>query len=211
MICDFDRIDALAEGTLSPEEEASVREHMNTCRSCRIYYLALTDAAGSEHPPAHLGATIMQRVRSDAQAQRRRSAYKIWRSIAASAACAVLVLGIGWAVNGLVRRGSTDEAADMVRNYESQDPAVAGEDDSSGSDLAQYGQDLPLKIHTVTDPALCAQIRAQLADWGVPELYPDGSREAYDLTLAQVRALNTAVPGAELPEQMLQLELKNAE
>jgi len=186
MNCDFDRIEALAEGILSPEEAAQVREHMECCRACRVYYLALNDAAGNDVPPADLHKKIMKRV--DETAQNRRP-NKIRRSLAAVAACAVLVVGIGLS-GGFAGLHSGDSAADMARDL---DPKQA--------------QDLPLTVHTVTDAALCAQIRDWLATQEIGELYPDAPREAYDLTAEQVQSLNAAVPGAALPEQLLQLEL----
>ena len=83
-------------------------------------------------------------------------------------------------------------------------------------DFAQYSsgddaEDLPLTIHTVEDPALCAQVRSWLAEQQIPQLYPDGPREAYDLTAEQVRSINRDIPLLALPEAFLQLELKSAE
>ena len=211
MICDFDRIDALAEGLLGEQDTAQVREHMKNCQSCRIYYLALTDAAGSEQPPENLHERIMQRVNATAQEKAPRRQRRAWHGIAAAAACAALVLGIGLAGGGFTRGVGTDDAADMARNYEAMDSDVSGADNGSADDFAQDTQDLPLTIYTVSDAALCEQIRDWLAAQKIAALYPNGPREAYDLTADQVQALNRAIPGAELPEQPLQLELKDAQ
>ena len=66
-------------------------------------------------------------------------------------------------------------------------------------------------FHTLTAPDLCAQVRDWLAQQQIHQLYPDGPREAYDLTADQVKALNSHLPLLALPEEFLQLELKSAQ
>ena len=206
MTCDFDRIDALCAGELPEGERASVLAHMEHCPACRAYYEAMAGLEGEETAPEGFTARVMDVVRTTPQQKVRRKA-AAWRSFAAVAACAVLVVGLGFG-SGLM---GADSAAPETAN----DSAPGMTRDLEG-DFAQYSsgddaEDLPLTIHTVEDPALCAQVRSWLAEQQIPQLYPDGPREAYDLTAEQVRSINRDIPLLALPEEFLQLELKSAE
>ena len=206
MTCDFDRIDALCAGELPESERASVLAHMERCPACRAYYEAMAGLEGEETAPAGFAGRVMDVVRATPQQKVRRRA-SAWRSFAAVAACAVLVVGLGFG-SGLM---GADSAAPETAN----DSAPGMTRDLEG-DFAQYSsgddaEDLPLTIHTVEDPALCAQVRSWLAEQQIPQLYPDGPREAYDLTAEQVQAINRDIPLLALPEAFLQLELKSAE
>ena len=212
MTCDFDRIDALVAGELTDEERASVLTHMENCPICRAYYEELSGLEGDETAPEGFTARVMDAVRATPQRKMRRP---LWRSMAAVAACAILVVGLGFS-SGLLDRfvgadsaapeaaRSVDDAADVMQN-------ISDNGKTAGDDYIHYADDLPLTIHTVTDEALNHSIRAWLEDQEIPELYAAGPREAYDLTLEQVQSLNAAIPEANLPEQVLQLELKDAE
>ena len=210
MTCDFDRIDALSAGELTGDERASVLAHMENCPTCRAYYEAMSALEGDETAPEGFTQRVMDAVRATPQRKTRRP---LWRSMAAMAACAVLVVGLGFGSDLLGAHGGADNAApESARSVDdAADVAQHASDGekASGDDLQAY--DLPLTVHTVTDGALCTEIRNWLAAQNIPELYPDAPREAYDLTLEQVHALNAAIPEANLPEQMLQLELKDAE
>ena len=206
MTCDFDRIDALCAGELPESERASVLAHMERCPACRAYYEAMAGLEGEETAPTGFAGRVMDVVRTTPQQKVRRRT-SAWRSFAAVAACAVLVVGLGFG-SGLM---GTDSAAPETAN----DSAPGMTRDLEG-DFAQYSsgddaEDLPLTIHTVEDPALCAQVRSWLAEQQIPQLYPDGPREAYDLTAEQVRSINRDIPLLALPEEFLQLELKSAE
>ena len=206
MTCDFDRIDALCAGELPESERASVLAHMERCPACRAYYEAMAGLEGEETAPTGFAGRVMDVVRTTPQQKVRRRA-SAWRSFAAVAACAVLVVGLGCG-SGLM---GADSAAPETAN----DSAPGMTRDLEG-DFAQYSsgddaEDLPLTIHTVEDPALCAQVRSWLAEQQIPQLYPDGPREAYDLTAEQVRSINRDIPLLALPEAFLQLELKSAE
>ena len=206
MTCDFDRIDALCTGELPESERASVLAHMERCPACRAYYEAMVGLEGEETAPAGFAGRVMDVVRTTPQQKVRRRA-SAWRSFAAVAACAVLVVGLGFG-SGLM---GADSAAPETAN----DSAPGMTRDLEG-DFAQYSsgddaEDLPLTIHTVEDPALCAQVRSWLAEQQIPQLYPDGPREAYDLTAEQVRSINRDIPLLALSEAFLQLELKSAE
>ena len=206
MTCDFDRIDALCAGELPESQRASVLAHMEHCPACRAYYEAMAGLEGEETAPEGFTARVMDAVRTTPQQKVRRKV-SAWRSFAAVAACAVLVLGLGFG-SGLMGADSAapetanDSAPGMTRDLE--------------SDFAQYNsgddaEDLPLTIHVVEDPALCGQVRSWLAGQNIPQLYPDGPREAYDLTAEQVQSINRDIPLLALPEEFLQLELKSAE
>ena len=206
MTCDFDRIDALCAGELPESECTSVLAHMERCPACRAYYEAMAGLEGEETAPTGFAGRVMDVVRATPQQKARRRA-SAWRSFAAVAACAVLVVGLGLG-SGLM---GADSAAPETAN----DSAPGMTRDLEG-DFAQYSsgddaEDLPLTIHTVEDPALCAQVRSWLAEQQIPQLYPDGPREAYDLTAEQVRSINRDIPLLALPEAFLQLELKSAE
>ena len=206
MTCDFDRIDALCAGELPESERASVLAHMEHCPACRAYHEAMTGLEGEETAPDGFTAKVMDIVRTTPQQKiRRRTA--AWRSFAAVAACAVLVVGLGLG-SGLLRAAeSAPEAANdsepgMTRDLEGDFAQYTGGDDTG---------DLSLTVYTVEDPALCAQVRSWLAEQNIPQLYPDGPREAYDLTAQQVQAINRDIPLLALPEELLQLELKSTE
>jgi hypothetical protein len=157
----------------------------------------------------------MDAVRATPQVKvrRRRS---LWQGVAAMAACAALVVGLGLN-SGLL--GAETAPADEAE--ETAPPRSAEKVEDNGADLSGYqmpesftdneARDLPLTIHTLTDEALCHQVRTWLTQQNIPQLYPDGPREAYDLTADQVKALKNEFPLLALPEEFLQLELKSAE
>lgn len=214
MTCDFDRIDALCAGELSGKERASVLTHMENCPACRAYYEAMAGLEGEETAPAGFAARVMDAVRATPQVKvrRRRS---VWQGVAAMAACAALVVGLGFG-SGLMGGESAPESADGVADVNrSVDDGDTAQDELAGYQTADnsgdQATDLPLTIHTLTDPDVCVQVRSWLVQQGIGQLYPDGPREAYDLTSEQVTALNRHIPLLALPETYLQLELKSAE
>ena len=212
MTCDFDRIDALCAGELSDDERASVLAHMDTCPACRAYYEAMAGLEGEETAPEGFSARVMDAVRATAQTKPRRRR-SVWQSVAAMAACAALVVTLGLNSGLFGANVAAPESAD--------DSAPSRSSDSEGADFSGYelpnsfndngADDLPLNVHTLTEAQLCAQVRAWLAQQNIPQLYPDGSREAYDLTADQVAALTDEFPLLALPQESLQLELKSAE
>lgn len=210
MHCDFDRIDALCTGELPGDERASVLAHMETCPACRAYYEAMRDLEGKETAPEGFTARVMDAVRATPQIKVRRKR-PVWQSVAAMAACAALVVGLGFG-SGLFNTDMVpaDDAAEMDRSVNGCG-AEGGEQLQPAGNDGDQASDLPLTIHTLTDEALCAQVRAWLAQQNIPELYADGPREAYDLTAEQVKLLNRDIPLLALPEEFLQLELKSAE
>lgn len=213
MTCDFDRIDALCAGELTDEERASVLTHMDTCPVCRAYYEAMTGLEGEETAPEGFTARVMDAVRATPQVKVRRR--RVWQGVAAMAACAALVvtLGLNSGLFGAIPDGAAPESA----------PPRSAEADGEGAELSGYQSsetftdgagnavDLSLTVQTLTDAALCDQVRTWLSQQNIPQLYPDGPREAYDLTADQVKALVQEFPLLALPEVSLQLELKSAE
>ena len=196
MSCDFDRIDALLDGSLPEAERASVLAHMNTCSACRAYYEVMTGLEGDETAPDGFSQRVMERVRTTPQKAARRLPYR--KIISAVAACAVLIVGLQLLpLMGIGSAEGTDDAA-MKIVPESQFDSYAADD-------------AMLQVYTVSDEAQCDSVRQWLHSNAFSPLYgEDAAREAYDLTAADVAALNNAVPGLDLPEQMLQLELKSA-
>ncbi len=206
MSCNLDRIDALLEGSLSEEERASVLAHMQNCPTCRAYYEALAGLEGDQTAPEDFTARVMAEVRRTPQCKPQRPQYR--RVLAGLAACAVLVIGLS-AFPLLQGRGVNDDAALDVADI---GRSVEQEGQYSTMDDADIAEDLPLTIYTLTDASVCRQVRLWLEQQGKAPLYGnDSPREAYDLTADEVKALNQAVPEADLPQKMLQLELKSAE
>ena len=211
MTCDFDRIDAFCVGELTDDERASVLSHMNTCPACRAYYEAMASLEGEESAPEGFAGRVMDAVRTTPQVKVRRRS--VWQGVAAMAACAALVvtLGLNSGLFGahMAAPESADESAPS-RSVEVDNAELSGYQlpESAADDQAR---DLPLTVHTVTDPTLCTQVRDWLAQQSIPRLYPDGPREAYDLTADQVKSLVQEFPLLALPEAALQLELKSAE
>jgi hypothetical protein len=212
MICDFDRIDALCAGELPDGERASVLAHMEHCPACRAYYEALAGLEGEETAPEGFAQRVMDAVRTTPQKAPRRTR-RLWQSVAAMAACAALVVGLG--LNSGMFSAETAPTANEAA------PQRSTEADSDNAELSGYqlpesvtddqASDLPLTVHILTDEALCAEIRVWLAQQNIPELYPNAPREAYDLTAEQVKELKGQFPLLALPEEFLQLELKRAE
>lgn len=197
MSCDFDRIDALLDGSLPEAERASVLAHMNTCSACRAYYEVMTGLEGDETAPDGFSQRVMERVRTTPQKAARRLPYR--KIISAVAACAVLIVGLQ-----LLPLAGIGTAKDSAENS-SMKIVPESQFDSYTAD------DAMLQVCTVSDEAQCDSVRQWLHSNAFSPLYgEDAAREAYDLTAADVAALNNAVPGLDLPEQMLQLELKSA-
>ena len=196
MSCDFDRIDALLDGSLPEAERASVLAHMNTCSACRAYNEVMTGLEGDETAPDGFSQRVMERVRTTPQKAARRLPYR--KIISAVAACAVLIVGLQLLpLMGIGSAEGTDDAAMKIVPESQFDSYTA--------------DDAMLQVCTVSDEAQCDSVRQWLHSNAFSPLYgEDAAREAYDLTAADVAALNNAVPGLDLPEQMLQLELKSA-
>ena len=83
MLCDFDRIDALAAGELPAEERASVLAHMENCPACRAYYEAMAGLEGEETAPAGFAGRVMDAVRATPQGKVRRRS--VWHWLCSSA------------------------------------------------------------------------------------------------------------------------------
>lgn len=207
MSCDFDRIDALLDGSLPEDARASVLAHMNNCSACRAYYEVMSGLEGEENAPADFTEQVMALVRTTPQVKARRVPYR--KIISAVAACAVLIVTLQ--LLPLLGIGSVNDGADGAAPKFSE-PETQRSGEILHDDAGDIASDLPLTIYTITDEAQCALARDYLAQNGFSPLYgADAPREAYDLTAEDVQALNRAISGLALPEQVLQLELKSAE
>lgn len=205
MTCDFDRIDALVAGELSDDECKTVLAHMKNCPTCRAYYEAMAGLEGEDTVPEGFTQRVMDTVRATPQTKVRRRR-PMWQSVAAMAACAALVVGLGLG-SGAINAPSAPAEAES-------NELIRGVEESTQDDFSSYQtqpSDAILPVYTLTNADLCAQVRDWLARQDIPELYPDGPREAYDLTTDQVSALKSEFPLLALPDKMLQLELKSAE
>ncbi len=90
----LDLISARLDGPLSPEDEADLSAHLNTCPECRAIaddlsgiHSALSGAAAV--PPAELADGVMKVVRGQHSRHRR-----TWQQLSALAACLVLCIGL---------------------------------------------------------------------------------------------------------------------
>ena len=204
MTCDFDRIDALVAGELSDDECKTVLAHMENCPTCRAYYEAMAGLEGEDTVPEGFTQRVMDTVRATPQTKVRRRR-PMWQSVAAMAACAALVVGLGFG-SGLMNAPTeaAPESAELSRGVEENAP-------ESFTDYTVPSDDTVLPVYILTEADQCAQVRDWLAGQNIPQLYPCGPREAYDLSADQVSALKSEFPLLALPDKMLQLELNSAE
>ena len=194
MPCNLDQVDALLDGTLPQEQREAVLSHIHSCPACRMYYEAVSGLEGSALPPADFTARVMEAVRTTPQ-ERVKRRLPLRRYVSGLAACAVVVLGVSlW-----LSAGSGNQAAIQ--------PADAPRIGTENVVPYDSGTDSQLPLYSVTDSQLCAQIRQWMQQENISQTYPQGPREAYDLTAAQAAALCQAIPALELPERDLQLEL----
>lgn len=126
MSCDkyLDLISARLDGPLSPEDEAQLTAHLNTCPQCRAIaddlahiHSAMSGAAAV--PPAELAQGVMKSIRAQRTTRKR-----TWRQLGALAACFVLCVGLFT----LTRPETTENPAgvpDMARHV--QPFALTGE------------------------------------------------------------------------------------
>ena len=205
MTCDFDRIDTLVAGELSDNERETVLAHMENCPTCRAYYEAMAGLEGEDTVPEGFTARVMDAVRATPQTKVRRRR-PMWQSVAAMAACAALVVGLGFGSGALNAPSAPTEAGSTELSRVAEDDT---QDDFTGYNIPSDNANLP--VYTLTAADQCAQVRYWLAQQNIDPLYPDGPREAYDLTADLVIALKNEFPLLALPEEAMQLELKSAE
>ena len=92
MPCDFDRIDALLDGSSDEAARRSVLTHIEACSTCRAYWEAMQTLECDAAPSADFSRRVMEQVRATPQQKKRAASYR--RVLAGLAACAVLVLGL---------------------------------------------------------------------------------------------------------------------
>lgn len=133
------------DGDLSPEENAALREHMESCPSCRAAYEALSHVSellGAElpDPPETLAASVMDRIAAYPNAPKRRGPWKK----ALVAACLVLVIGVG-GVSALVstHRAASDaaktETVETVEEYAAMSAPVPEAEYDNGTPMLAAG------------------------------------------------------------------------
>ena len=207
MSCDFDRIDELLRGSLTEQERLSLLAHMESCPACRAYYEVMAGLEGNETVPAGFTQRVMEQVRTTPQRKARRIPYR--KILSAAAACAVLAVTLQ--LLPLLGSSTANDGADGGAPKTVVESQRRSGGDEAYDDTDGVLADSVLPVHIISDEALCAQVREYLANQGFSPVYGyDAPREAYDLTAEDAAALNRAIPGVSLPEQMLQLELKSA-
>ena len=142
MLCDFDRIDALVAGELSDDERKSVLAHMEICPTCRAYYEAMAGLEGGETAPEGFTARVMDAVRATPQVKVRRR--PMWQGVAAMAACAALVVGLGLGSGLFGAETAAPESAELVRN--SDDANTTAPESFSSPPLTQFSCDASITI-----------------------------------------------------------------
>ena len=204
MNCDFQRVEALFDGTLSERESAEVREHLSVCPACRRWYGALEELSRPETAPADLLDRVMDEVLAHPRKKNRR-----WvRTVASLAACAVLVVLVGFgSLRDTIAPGDGGQARDA-----DPDPTAYSAEEGESTDLDRWlagiesgginhqgrwhleGElhDLPLGAEETEAARLWIEHSGVTATEG-----ENGS--AYCLSAEDAAALNAAVPTLGLP------------
>lgn len=128
MTCDkaLDLISARLDGELSPQEESALTAHLQACPACRainnemeFLHVALTQT-GEVDAPSALSGNVMQKIKAERLASRRRFV----RRISGLAACLVLCLGV-WRLNLSNPGQPGSDVPDLARHV--QPPTSTGE------------------------------------------------------------------------------------
>ena len=204
MNCDFQRVEALFDGTLSEQESTEVREHMAACPACRRWYAALEELHRPETAPADLLDHVMDEVVAHPRKKNRR-----WvRTVAAMAACAAVVVLIGFGSfrdtiapgeGGQAREADPDPAAYSMDEGESTDMDRWLASIESGGIADQGRWHLEGELHDLplgSDETEAARLWIESA--GITATEGDNG-SAYCLTAEETAALNAAVPTLGLP------------
>lgn len=206
MNCDLDRIEALRNGTLSAEECEAVRTHIKECPTCRVWYAALEELDREVAAPVDFADRVMAQVRTTPQTKKKTN--RRWqRSVAAVAACLVLVtvLGFGPLRGMLVPDGQTD--VPMTRKSEGE-VLPAPYSNESAQTLQQWMEELEGQQAVVgidqTDVVLtqeqCAAARTWLQQHQYTAEVHRGGGSGYCLHGKEAAAFGEAVLGKALPE-----------
>jgi anti-sigma factor RsiW len=157
-----DDLAAFALGALDPEEEASVREHLEGCERCRAEVRWLQPAVDvlpasvpQVEPPRKLKRELMKAVREDARAERggwwsRRAGWISMRARPALAVGAMALLGAGIAGYAVNEANQGEDAVTLAgkasavleRDGDEATLRVSGMDQLAGGDVYQvwYGE-----------------------------------------------------------------------
>lgn len=189
-MCDFDRVEALLDGTLPRSERAAVEAHIENCPDCRRWYEGLQLLREEQFAvPGDFADRVMDQVRNTKQ-EKKKKENRRWASYAAAAACAVLVLAFGW--------GFIHPSGNAVFSRMTDDVAIARTQD------AAYASDDPAWELSRKEADL---VRRWLRE---QEREPDGKETdgtIYLLTKEETEALDVILPELELPKEALRLYL----
>ena len=189
-MCDFDRVEALLDGTLPRSERAAAEAHIKNCPDCRRWYEALRLLREEETAaPAGFADRVMEQVRDTRQEKKRKENHR-WTSMAAAAACAVLVLAFGWGFFRPSEGAVFSRLLSDITVARTQDAAYAAEEPAW--ELSRREAD---------------SVRRWLQERGRE---PDKTEEdgaTYFLTKEETAALRESMPDLEIPEENLQLSL----
>lgn len=183
-----ERLYALYDGELSPEEEQAMHEHLQACAECQTVWQQITEMLGLLHNmepvtvPEDFRANLMRRLQQEHQAEireaRRKTFWSIpWRAMAGVAAALVLVVVISqFGGRGFSKQKMSQSAAPA--------PAVenkAAEAERGEAKMQSYG----------------------LAAGTVPEAAPAG-QPSVKQSPAEQQFLTAAAPDAALPNRSMQ-------
>ena len=153
-----EKIYALLDGDLAPEEEAALREHMARCPDCARLYEAASAAAEilreeQAEPPAALAEGVMARVAAyEAQKKKTQPAGRVktlrrWLPMAAAACLAVVIAGA--VLPGLLAGKRTGGAAADSAAPEAAQAQYAGDENEAESVVRQA--DVPETVSLTSD------------------------------------------------------------
>ena len=190
-MCDFDRVEALLDGTLPRSERAAAEAHIKNCPDCRRWYQGLQMLREEEIPaPAGFADRVMDQVRNTKQEKKNREKRR-WTSVAAAAACAVLVLAFGWGFIRPSQNAAFSRMTDDVSTVRAQDAAYASNEEPA------------LELNRREADEVRRWLREKQREPDRKE--KDG--EVYLLSAEETAALGKAMPELELPDEALKLYL----
>ena len=126
-------ISAAVDGEVTEEERRALMEHLSRCESCREAYtqsLLLHEAFDQweEEAPQGLAEAVMEQVRREPRQKKTSRSRRRWISLAAAAACLVLIV-VGFQVGNTMKPAAVlpeDEDAALSDGGDVPSPASAG-------------------------------------------------------------------------------------
>ena len=175
-----ERISALVDGELSPEEAAEVRAHMAHCPACRAMYeaFAAVGAAVGELPvPDTLHAGIMAKVQAAEQAGATQRTIIRLRPILAAAACLVVLVGTVFALKNNLLPAHSDKM--KAAPAEAPQAAAGAMRDSTGG--TSVAAEAPAALEEEIQADAILESKAEAAEEPAPEMSVNTVREAADM------------------------------